>query len=171
MSWKSKINSLFATKDSESYINAKTKLDKVRDSISDILFVLPDSTGGVVFQKNKWELLPENMGNNVKIIGLDLSENYKVILNELLPNSKVFIHEHVSNYEKIQVIDGEINLTFDNGENIKLVADTNNDSILLNVGEKHEITTEIGARYITAYSTDIDLVEIHEEDVLLAKKF
>lgn len=151
MIW-NKIANFFTIKDSENYCAAIDKMSQIRGNISDVLVVIPDVTvAELVFIQDKWQKLPSDLGENVRLMGLEISNDLKTVLTEFNQFSKIYGHEHSKNYEFLYVLNGSIDI-FINNDKITLFED---DSFIVHKNELHAVTSDLGANVITTYSTNI----------------
>lgn len=162
MGWTNKITDFFTIKDSDTYCAARDKMCQIRENISDVLYVLPDVTiAEMVFVKNKWQELPSSVGENVKIMALDIKKNVKTVFADFGLNSKIHNHEHVHKYEFMYVCDGAITVVINSIPRVL----HKGECVLIDVGEQHSVSSN-GASVLTCFSDEAEKAYLSEADVL-----
>ena len=168
MTWKSRIAELFAEQEiDENFTEAKTQLSRLKNKITNVSVIIDNKQSNLVFIKNKWQVMPQDMGTNIRFIALQTEENYNLVLCDLNETSSIFNHSHTKNYEVIRVIDGAVNLTY-NGKTTTL---TTGDEIKMDFNKDHSIEGISEARILIAYSPKKKNAVIYNESILLAEKF
>lgn len=168
MTWKAKIAELFAEQEiDENFTEAKTQLSRLKNKITNVSVVIDNKQSNLVFIKNKWQSMPQDMGVNARFIALQTDEDYNLVLCDLNESSSIFNHSHTKNYEVVRVIDGEVNLTY-NGKKTRLRA---GDEVKMDFNKDHSIEGVSEARILMAYSPKKKNAVIYNESILLAEKF
>lgn len=168
MTWKAKIAELFAEPDtSESFTEAKTQLSRLKNQITNVNVVINDNHSNLVFIKNKWQVLPNDMGENVRFVALQTGEDYNLVLCDMAKNGSIYNHKHTKNYEVARVIDGVVKLIHNNEETFLYPGD----EVKFKYGENHSLECLDESRVLMAYSTTKKNAVIYNESILLAEKF
>lgn len=161
MGWTKQISNFFTLKDSDTYCAARDKMCQIRENISDVLYVLPDVTvAEMVFVKDKWQDLPNTVGENVKVKALELKANAKTVLTDFGFNSKIFDHGHIKNYEFMYVCDGEITVEINSSE----FSLSKGECVMINIGDSHSVMSN-GASVLTCYSTNPNTAYLTKNDI------
>lgn len=163
-----KFADFFTIKDSDTYSSTKKRLNNIREHISDVLIVFPDvSIAELVFLQDKWQDIPKTIGDNIRMFGLSINKDIKTLLTVFDEGSEIFEHTHVNNYEFIYVLNGSISIML--GGNI--ISLNKGQSIIIDVGEKHKISSLEGASAVTCYSTNKDDATLSKKDIKNLLKF
>jgi len=102
------IKAFFKNK-SENYIKAKLSLKKIKKSFDGFVIGFPDVTGDeIMFIKDKWETLPKEIANGVKIMALGMKGDFKNLITKYQPKSYITPHAHKTEYEFGRVIKGNV---------------------------------------------------------------
>lgn len=139
------IKQLFPEKN-ENYSKAKSKLLLIKEKFDGFVIAFPDITPNeIMFIMEKWEVLPRNMSNGVKIMALNFIGDYKTLLTSYKPNSYIVPHKHHEEYEHGMVLKGELIDKF-TGEVYKV-----GDRYLFNPNQLHYLSSK--QRGCLVYST------------------
>lgn len=154
MSWFDKMLKYFTIKDSESYCEVIDRINRIKKGIGDVNLTRPGcEQSQIVLTDNNWTVIKEDIGKNIRMIGLEFSNDYKITYNELI-DGKLFNHKHAKYYELIYLVSGELSVIINN--QTYTLNDTNR-SILVNKGTYHEISG-VNAKFVTYYSLTKDIL-------------
>lgn len=93
----------------ENYRKAKNGLRNIKEKFDGFVIAFPDVTPNEIrFVMEKWEDLPKNISNGVKIMALNLIDNYKTLLTSYESNSYIMPHKHSDEYEHGMILKGEL---------------------------------------------------------------
>lgn len=99
----------FFPEKNENYTKAINGLANVKKTFDGFVIAFPDITPNeIMFVKEKWEELPKNIANGVKIMALSFINDYKTLLTSYNPNSYIMPHKHDEEYEYGLVVKGEL---------------------------------------------------------------
>lgn len=146
---------IFNNENSETYLNAKNCLNKIKERINDFADVYPDITPyELIFIKDKWVDLPLSIGIGVSVMGLEVNDNFISALTYFKKNGYLLPHEHPNTFEKNKVIKGEIynkasGITYKEG-----------DSFILTNNEKHYLFANKETQLLSVLSNNEDLLEL-----------
>jgi len=102
------LNNIFNGKN-ENFYKAKTKLSNAKKRFNGFVIDFPDVTSDeIMFIKDHWEKLPNNLGTGVKIMALNFNSEVKLLLTSYAPNSYISPHKHLEEYEVSEILKGSL---------------------------------------------------------------
>jgi hypothetical protein len=91
------------------YPKAKSRLGKIKKSFEGFVIAFPDVTPDeIMLIKDKWEILPKQISNGVRIMALNIKDGMKSLLTHYAPNSYIVPHAHNTEYEFGKIIRGSV---------------------------------------------------------------
>jgi len=102
------LNKFFNEKN-DNYDKAKLGLKNVKRKFDGFEITFPDVTPNeIMFIKDKWETLPKNLANGVKIMALSFKKGLKSLITIYEPNAYIMPHRHINEYEVGIILKGSI---------------------------------------------------------------
>lgn len=119
----------------DTFILAKNSLDNIKTKLINFTDNFPDVTiPELLFISNKWSNLPEQLGNGVSVLGLNLNKEVSTLLVHYNKGGFILPHEHKNEYELNRVIKGSISNEI-TGETFKT-----GQTFIINKNQKHYLT-------------------------------
>lgn len=93
----------------DKFLSAKNSLKKIKEKFDGFVIDFPDITPNeIMFITEKWETLPKNISNGVKIMAIKVVKKSKIFLTSYKPNSYIKPHKHNNEYESGLIIKGTL---------------------------------------------------------------
>jgi hypothetical protein len=99
----------FLREKNDNYNKAKLGLKNVKRKFDGFVISFPDVTPNeIMFVKDKWETLPKNLANGVKIMALSFKNGLKSLITSYQPNSYIMPHRHINEFEIGVILKGSL---------------------------------------------------------------
>ena len=151
----------------DTYIKARAGLDSIDAKLSGTInleFGNGVTSSELVHTKNEWNVIPDNLGKNVKSMGLHLGDDYNSMLLHYDKDGSLDEHYHNDEYQIVQVLSGQLKDT---------ISDT-----IINKGEvfitpprqRHHLINTADESYVyMMMSSDGSKLKISEDDLKMSK--
>jgi len=147
--------SIFNNLDSESYLEAKKSLSRIKERISDFEDIYPNiSRCDLKYIKYKWVDLPLTIGVGVSVMGLGGDDFFTSNLTRFKESGYLLPHEHKNSFEHNKVIKGEV-INKVNGYTYK-----EGDTFTINNNEKHHLFANKESEIFCVLSDNLDYLPL-----------